>query len=311
MRHEGDSVTQEGKKMPYRLIRGKYSLFYRSPRTVGSQPRGDSIWFEPDNPEQLSSLGGRQVRYGKGGYTMLRLEAIDALELGFQGSNHQKLPESVAARDRLLHLIGFESVKYEPALSSDIDTVVREAYPREIDGYTLAQSVDPDRRLVSFAFVGNPPFSDGSDVGWLTPELMVESLNAQLIASGHVYPCYYTGLPTDLRNKLTDLVNGARNCGSGIWSVDVTSSGAQVRNVMDLGHHAMWPKLYRRLIAFFSEGHTDISSFDSWIRQDPKRDDQLWIISHGELGNMHDVLTLVDKTIRLRVRPEDMVILPR
>jgi hypothetical protein len=297
--------------MPYRLVKGKYSLFYRSQRNVGSRPSGDSIWFEPDNREQLSRLGGRQVRYSKGGYTMLRLEGIDALELGFQGLNHQKIPESLAARDRLLHLLGFEKVIYEPALSSDIDTVVLESNPREIGGYILARTVDPDRRPVAFAFVGNPPYSDGSDIGWLSLDLMVESLNAQLIAGGHVYPSYYTGLPTDLRNKLTDLVIGARNCVSGLWSVDVSSSGAQVKNAGDLEHYAMWPKLYRRLMAFFSEGHTDIGDFDSWIRQDPKRDDQLWIISHGELGNLHDICTLADKTIRLKVRPEDIVIVPR
>src|SRR5512137_632886 len=99
--------------MAYRLVKGKYSLFYRSPRVVGSRPSGDSIWFEPDDPEQLLRLGGRQVRYGKGGYTMLRLEGIDALELGHAGSNHQKMPEGVAARDRLLHLVGFKDVTFE------------------------------------------------------------------------------------------------------------------------------------------------------------------------------------------------------
>ena len=242
---------------------------------------------------------------------MLRLEGIDALELGHAGSNHQKIPESVAARDRLLHLVGFEDVTFEHALSGDIERVVRGAYPREIDGYVLANSVDPAGRAVAFAFVGNPPYSDGSDAGWLSPELMAESLNAQLLAGGYVYPIYYAGLPTDIRNKLTDLVNGARNRGSGIWNVDVSLSGAQVKSAEDLEHYAMWPKLYRRLTAFFAEGHRDISDFDSWIRQDPRRDDQLWILSHGELGNLHDIFALADKTIRLKLRPEDIVILPR
>lgn len=297
--------------MPYTLVKGRYSLFYRNPRNVGSRPSGDSIWFEPDDPEQLLRLGGRQVRYGKGGHTMLRLEGIDALELGYAGSNHQKLPESVAARDRLLHLVGFEDVTFERALSGDIERVVRGAYPREIDGHILANGIDPDGRAVAFAFVGNPPSSDGSDTGWLSPELMAESLNAQLLAGGYVYPVYYAGLPVDIRSKLTDLVNGARNRGSGIWNVDVSSSGAQVKSLGDLENYAIWPKLYRRLVAFFGEGHTDIGELDSWIREDSKRDDQLWIISRGELGNMHDILTLADKTIRLKVRPEDVVVVPR
>lgn len=296
--------------MPYKLLRGKYGLFYRSPRNIGSRPSGDSIWFDPDEPEQLPSLGGRQIRYGTGGYTTVRLEGIDALELGFRGPNHQKMAESIAARDRLLHLVGFEDVTYERA-SGDIGIVVRAAYPREIDGYILVHSVDPNGHPVAFAFVGNPVHSDDSGIGWLHPELMEESLNAQLIAGGFVYPSYYSSLPTDLRNKLTELVNTARNSGSGIWSVDLSSAGAQVKSADDLQNYAIWPKLYRRLIVFFSEGHEDVADFDSWIREDRKRDDQLWVISRGELGNMHDILAVRDKTIRLTVKPEDIVMVPR
>lgn len=297
--------------MPYLLVRGKYSLFYRSPRNIGSRPGGDSVWFEPDDLEQLARLGGRRVRYGKAGHTVLRLEGIDALELGYAGSNHQKMPESVAARDRLLHLIGFDNVTYEHAHLGDIDRVVRGADPREIDGYILASSVDPVGRAVAFAFVGTPPYSDGSDTGWLSPELMTESLNAQLLMGGYVYPSYYAGLPTDIRNKMTDLVNGARNCGSGLWGADVSTSGARVSGAADLGRHAMWPKLYRRLVAFFAEGNTELTGFDSWIRRDPGRDDQAWIINHSQLGNLHDVIEVSDQTIRLKVRPENLVLIPR
>ncbi len=297
--------------MPYIVVKGKYSLFYRSPRIVGSRPRGDSIWFEPQDPDQLLKVGGRRVRYGKGGYTTLRLEGIDALELAYAGSHHQKMEEAVAARGRLLHVIGFEDIRFAQARPGEIESVVRGGYPREIDGYILTNGVDPEGHPIAFAFLGVPPHSDGSDTGWLSLDLMAESLNAQLLAGGYVYPVYYTGLPTDLRNKLTDLVNGARNCASGIWNVDLSSSGAQVRSPGDLDKYALWPKLYRRLVAFFAQGNTDISHFDSWMRRDARRDDQLWIVSRGEPGYLHGVCDLRDKSIRLKFRPEDLVILPR
>lgn len=294
--------------MPYRLIKGHFHLFYRSQRHVGSRPDGDSMWFKPTDQNHLINLGNRQVRYNGGGFTQLRFEGIDALELHYKGSNHQKVPECVTARDRLLRLVGFTSVTYAP--SDEIDTAVRTASPHPIEGYILSRNADPYGRPVVFVFFGETSETDGADV-WLTPEWMTSSLNAQLVMEGHAYPTYYTGLPTDIRNKLTELENNARNTGLGIWQVDISLLGARVRDASDLEQLAMWPKLYRRLFTYFAEDNIGIGDFEAWLRDNAKKDDELWIISRGELGNMHDIFTTTDDKIQMKVRPNDIVIVPR
>ena len=73
-----------------------------------------------------------------------------------------------------------------------------------------------------------------------------------------------------------------------------------------------WPKLYRRLFAFFKEGNTSLGAFDAWLRADSnQRDDQVWIISEGHLGNLHDVIDVSGNQIRMVCWPEDIVIVPR
>ena len=293
--------------MPYTLIQGHFHLFYQSQRHVGSRPDGDSMWFKPDNPQQLIRLGDRQVDYNLGGCVQLRFEGIDALELHYKGANHQKASECVAARDRLLQLAGFTSVTYAP--SGDIDTSVRTACPHPIEAHILTRSADLYGRPIAFVFAGQASEADGAEI-WLTPERMNRSLNAQLMGEGQAYPAYYTGLPTDLRNQLTSLAHSARDNGLGLWQVDVSLPGAPVHSAADLEQLAIWPKLYRRLFAYL-QANAAISGFEAWLREDPERDDELWIISRGELGNMHDIFAVAEDEIRMIVHPDDIVIVPR
>jgi endonuclease YncB( thermonuclease family) len=296
--------------MPYTLVNGQFHLFYQGQRHVGSRPDGDSLWFRPDDPGHLEGLGGRPVDYNGGGFAQLRLEGIDALELHFRGSNHQSTPECVDARDRLLQLAGFTDVTYAPSASCDIDTSVRTAAPHPVEGYILTRNADPYGRPVSFAVAGVTPHTDGDDA-WLTPEWMGESLNARLIEGGHAYPAYYTGLPTDLRGRLTALASEAQAKSAGLWKTDVSMSGARVQKADDLERHALWPKLYRRLFAYFADGNKGLRDFEQWLRADADRDDELWIISRGELDNMHDIFNVAGNRLRMEVSPEDIVITPR
>ena len=53
-------------------------------------------------------------------------------------------------------------------------------------------------------YAGSAAESDGADV-FLLPTRLNLSLNAKLMSGGQVYPAYYTGLPVDLRERLTRL----------------------------------------------------------------------------------------------------------
>ena len=119
------------------------------------------------------------------------------------------------------------------------------------------------------------------------------------------------GFPTDIRNKFTSLFNSVFNNSLGLWQVDVYSSGVQINNISDLELFAIWPKLYCRLFSFFNDGNNLISQFETWIRQKRDKDDELWIISKGEFGNMHDIFEISDNKIKMVVSPEDIVIVPK
>jgi hypothetical protein len=294
--------------MAYRLISGAFHLFYQGARHVGSRPDGDSVWFEPDNPNHLDDIDGRDADLNGGGFAQLRFEGIDALELHYNGSHHQLIAPTVSARDTLLGLIGFNTITYAP--SSSIPMSVRSASPHPIRGHILTRAIDPYGRPVAFAFTGNPAQADGSSV-WLDTARLDVSLNAQLIAAGEVYPAFYTGLPSDLRDHLSNLAFDAWSANLGVWAVDRTNAGARVRNADDLSRLAIWPKLYRRLIKYFDDGHQGVGGFDAWLRADDDRDDELWIIPDAELGNLHDVIRVTGQNrITMTYYPEELVVVP-
>lgn len=296
--------------MGYNLSKGYFHLFYQSEyRFVGARPDGDSMWFKPNNPAHLTNLVGRNVEYNGGGFAQLRFEGIDALELHYKGS-HQKVPECVSARDRLLQLAGFKDVTYAPSSVSGIDTSVRTASPHRRKGYILSRNVDPYGRPVAFVFVGDTTEADGSET-YLTARIMARSLNAKLVADGFAYPAYYTGLPFDLRDRLTSITKKSRRRGRGIWKVDVSLSGTRVTDASDLEKVAQWPKLFRRFVSYFSDGNAGLNGFETWLRGDTNRDDNLWIISRGEFGNMHDIIEVTGNAIKMVFGPEDVVIVPR
>lgn len=304
--------------MAYRLVRGEFHLFYSGKNGVhvGSQPDGDSVWFKPNNKAHLKNIGGRNAKYnqkGKGDFTQLRLEGIDALELHYEGA-HQKEAETVDARDSLLKGLGFNEVKFsKPTNLTAIPTHVSSASPHPIPGYILTRNIDPYGRPVSFVFKGNPkPVDRSGEEVWLDLPRFKKSLNAQLTAAGHVYPGYYTGLPVDIRDAITTLAQKAQKSPKQVWKVDRSIKGAKVASLQKLHDLALWPKLFRRLVKYFKEGNANLSNFNAWLRSDPNNDDQLWIISRGEYGNLHDVVKVAGKDkIKMTYRSEDIVIVPR
>jgi len=310
--------------MPYRLIEGEIRLFYRSTRHVGSRPDGDSIWFLPDNPRLLEDIAGRSAELNAGGFAQLRIEGIDALELHYKSnSNHQSTAPTVAARDHLLEQAGFSLADMEYAPSADIPTYVRHTRPVVARAHILCRTIDPFNRPVSFLFADNSPERSGADI-FLDADLMDQSLNAELARAGHVYPGYYSarmdngervgGLPGDLRAHLTQLITQARANQAGVWATDSTTAGAPVTNASDLTNLAIWPKLYRRLVSYFSDAgaQAPLDGFIAWLHADRSgRDDVVFVLSIGELLNLSDVLTVNNNQISLRFETTDLVIQPR
>lgn len=293
--------------MPYRLVKGEFQLFYQGQtRRVGSEPDGDTIWFKPKSKKRLENVDGRDAEIRGNGYASLRLEGIDALELHFSADHHQHIGLALAARDSALDSLGFDSVSY----SGSKGTTVAAATPHPISGYILTKSIDPYGRPVSFAFAGSSNEADGSEV-FLDTTLLGKSVNAKLARAGHAYPTFYSGLPTDLRNRIADLADAAYGAGDGLWRDEEGMDGASVPNLAQLEKRVIWPKLFRRLVSYFQDGNSGVAGFDAWLRADSKRDDKLWIIPLAEFGNLHDVVEVSGNTIAMKYWSEELVIVPR
>lgn len=293
--------------MPYRVIKGSFHLFYTGTRHVGSQPDGDSVWFQPANPDLLEDIDGRSAVFNKGGFAQLRFEAIDALETHFL-AQHQDLEYALAARDYTLKSVGFDLEQMEYSGSKQLS--VRSAAPHPTEGYILTRAIDPYGRPVSFVFSGGISRKDGSDL-FLDVDLFEQSVNAGLAKSGNVFPAFYTGLPTDLRNRTIALIRAARNKPGGLWKDDKTNKGGLASSIAALEDVVLFPKLFRRLINYYKDGNHGLGKFETWLRADKDRDDTLWIVSKGEQGNMHDIIQVNGNKIALRYPPEDIIIVPR
>jgi endonuclease YncB( thermonuclease family) len=317
-------TTEKGIQMPYKLVEGEVKLFYRSTRMVGSRPDGDSAWFKPDNPKLLSDIGHRSANFNKGGFTQLRFEGIDALELHYPGSDHQLSAPAVAARDYLLKQVGFDTDKIQCAPSSDIPTTVRSCKPVAVRAHILARAIDPFGRPVAFVFAGKAPELSGSDL-FLDSNRLDKSLNAALMRQGHVYPAYYSarevngervgGLPGDLRQHLTVLANSAINANRGIWPLDLSTDSPKITKKSDLFNLALWPKLYRRLAKYYDDenaNHNSLSGFRDWLHEDRRgRDDLMLVLPIGELLNLSDIVTITPNSISMNYLPTELVIIPR
>jgi endonuclease YncB( thermonuclease family) len=270
------------------------------------------MWFKPDNPSLLSDLGGRDADFNGGGFAQLRFEGIDALELHYPWSNHQHEEGAVEARDFLLEKTGFTEVEYAP--NPDIPRSVRSCVPVNIQGYILSQTIDPYGRPVSFVFKGTASETDGTDV-FLTVDRMDQSLNANLIRKGHVYPAYYAsredigGLPWDLRDRLTSLSDNAWAYDWGVWEFDVSRANPRIRNMDDLMKLAIWPKLYRRLALYFLDGNNSLANFEEWLTDNDK-DDRVLILTHGEITHLHRTFEIRGNRINMLYWPEELLIYP-
>jgi len=310
--------------MPYRLVTGRFRLSYQGARFVGSKPDGESVWFKPDLPSLLQGISGRDAKFNGGGFAQLRLEGIDALEVHFPRSWHQRQAEAAGARNYLLDtLLGFD-VEY--AGEAKDGRAATNPFPRSVSwsnpeagvaGYILTRAIDPYQRPVGFVYTGAPPRADRNGEVRLEAPALNQSANARIAEAGWAYPAYYThrqnegGLPVELRDRLIELSRTAFDNGHGVWGVDQSRSNPQIRDYDQLKTLAIWPKLYRRLAAYFDAGNIGLARFDNWIRAEKDRDDQVVLVTRGELGNLHDIYEVRGDRINMLYWPEELMVVPR
>ncbi len=285
--------------MPLTVIKGSY-------RIVGAAPDGDSIRFYPTQTDAFTKAGVRNVRTNATGGAQLRLDAIDALEthysprVGGLGELHQPARYGNDAAERLPQLLGFTSI------TRGDNQVVTASEPDATPGYILTRFADKYGRCVAFAFPGDidqddlkPMFVDAAAVD--------TSANAGMLTAGLAYPTYYSKLFPDLRNALTDAVNGARAEKRGIWADDVTQTGVKVESLSTLTDDAViLPKLFRRLVDYIALNHGDVDmkGFSTYLAT---VDDRLILTTNSSMTGFDNVITVADQTVTLTQPPENLI----
>ncbi|MDD2901733.1 MAG: thermonuclease family protein [Syntrophales bacterium] len=257
----------------------------------GYTPDGDSLHFQAHNAANWQKLGGPAVRLNQRQQAQLRLEAIDALEMNFEG-RHQPWKYAREALDFLLTRLGIRGNLFGPAHARD-----------GAAGYILARQAEKYRRPVAFVFTGGANWPDGEKV-FLDTSLVQHSLNHQLLREGLVYPTYYEGLYPDLREELTRACREARKEQKGFWPRDCTNSGVALDGLDRLTSKCIiLPKLFRRLVRFLKDSGA-AGDFQTYLEAGP---DPVTHLSTNRVTTLAGLVEIQGGAVRLTAAPEDLV----
>jgi hypothetical protein len=296
--------------MPFTLIKGTFHLVDKNKagKEIGFSPDGDSLAFKPQKVSLLDKLERLVQPYKLTaiGSVQLRFEGIDALELHFRGKSgperRQPAPLAEDARDFLTGRFGFNPVPYSPPRLIKVKPpVVRDG----AEGYILSRALDIHGRPVSFVFVGSPaPRKDGSSVT-LKADLLRKSLNYKALLAGEAYPLFYETLFPDLRAALTTAAANARTKYRPVWKSDKSQTGLAVSGADHLETDGViFPKLFRRLIEYYSEGHRGMSGFLTWLES---KKEQVLDLTTGGFTHFDNVVDVSGNRVKLKRRPEELV----
>lgn len=276
--------------MPFRVIQGTFHV-------IGYSPDGDSVRFEPKNPDLLSLLDGPPADVNARGHVQLRFEAIDTLETHFR-NEHQPLTLATRALDFTLLQLGITGVEWD-VLRTRV-TAANDNTP----GYIVTRAVEPNRRPVSFVYAGALPVADGSTL-FLDAAGLQASVNLKLAKEGLAYPTYYKGLFSDLRAAFTQATSTARASALEIWGEDQTNASFAVPGLLSITDQTViLPKLFRRLAEFLDGGGTVSTGFKQFLAN---RQEGVTIISTAHFTHFDTVVNVAGNTVTLSELPENLM----
>jgi endonuclease YncB( thermonuclease family) len=259
--------------MSFLIIKGVFN-------PANGVPDGDSVRFLADDDSLFDQIEGR-VEFKSGGEVQLRYEAIDALEKA------AIKPFSSDATNQNKELLG----------GDDNGQL----------GYILSSHTDNNGRPVCFVFAGESEEVDGSEI-MLETELLLKSVNYQLLAAGFVYPMFYETLYKELRDEMVEAVNNARTKKLGVWQEDMSNKGFIVKPPVNLAKlPPIFPKLWRRLEAFYNRSSNKNKTVQQFVEDLSRGSDRLFTIPDQRWIKLSTALEVSGDTLKLKYKPEEMI----
>ena len=177
-------------------------------------------------------------------------------------------------------------------------------------GHILANQIGPNGRPICFVYAEDANEQNGESV-FLDVDRMKGSINFQQIARGHAYPLFYDTLFFDLRDAFAEETKVARDRGEGIWSADVSMTGATYDSSdSPLTMQPLFPKLWRRLDTY--SRNSDVVNHDSLIEfqeyLESIREERVLVVSESRMTGFDDLVEVDGDTVKLTQLPEDMVV---
>lgn len=305
--------------MAYRIVSGFLSVEGRSPDGdtvafyLNEENLGDWVWTKTKT--------GRFPSFNKSFQTNVRFEGIDALELHYRDrlawpavDSHQKKSLALDARNRMLDLCGFD----RSAFTESANHTLRDPSNQLIPATVAYNDVDPFGRLIGFVFNADdsPELSNEDDPErFLSVDDVKRSVNAKLLKEGLVFPTFYGGLYTQLREAMTELTLSAMNdADSPIWQAYqptfVMDRGGDLEALKEL---VIMPKLYRRLFTHLARNGA-VSGFRSFLRESNDTMVDTQQVRLGYFGNFVSVKDVDGNREKYRVtllrQPHELIMLP-
>lgn len=305
--------------MAYRILKGFLSI-------EGRSPDGDTVAFYLDKADRADWIwtrtdSGRFPKFNRNFQTNVRFEGIDALELHYtdqlawpQVKSHQNKELALAARDRMLDLCGFDRSVLVESDTHRLSDPTKQLIPAVV----AYNGVDPFGRLIGFVFnAADAPelSSDDQAEHFLSENEVKRSVNGRLLAEGLVFPTFYGGLYTQLREAMIELTEAAiASPSSPVWkSYTPDFEMARGGDLEALKELIIMPKLYRRLFAHLVRNGA-VSGFRNFL---DSSDDTMVDTVNVRLGNFKDFVSVDDINgdrsvyrITLRRQPHELVMLP-
>ncbi|MBP2632523.1 MAG: uncharacterized protein H6Q70_3151 [Firmicutes bacterium] len=297
----------------YTLIKGSFHIFYPDMPKNGPQPDGDTITFKPDNinlTDHLLKNRRDRIRITGNGMIKIRFESIDTLETHYPIPRkplivHQDLEFGYKARDFVLDKLGFTNVVFY----DDNPNLVKSVSQPSMPGYIIANGTDKYGRVIAFVYSGESTQEDGAKI-YLKEAELKESINYQSFKNSLAYPALYTTLPIDLVDIFRLETDELRKNKLNIWAKDAISKEKSciIKSLEQLKDLVIWPKLFRRLAAYFSENYKDLNSFILWLKDDSENRDDDITLPNREKAKLHDMFIVQDGAINFKYLPEEVIL---